>query len=293
MSKNRSPRNANRGGSRRPNTAKADRNSHKPDKPVRSGHDRRNHKAVSRSSGENSLYLFGQHPVLAALLNEDRKKHRLLATENGLNRLPQEAFQKITVELVETSQLDALVGRDSVHQGLVLDCNPLDSLDASELFHLSDASLVLVLDQITDPHNVGAILRSAVAFNADAVLLTHRNSAVETGILAKSASGALDMVRTINVRNLSKAVNELNDMGFVTVGLDSEGPLILEETLAQANSRQIGLVLGSEGKGLRQQTRESCSYLARLDMPGKIKSLNVSNATALSLYVARANLTVD
>ena len=147
-------------------------------------------------------------------------------------------------------------------------------------------AITVMLDRVTDPHNVDAILRSAVAFGVSAVLVTRRNSAVETAVLAKSASGALDMVSMIEVRNLTKALDELAKMGFSTIGLDSEGPLVLEQTVEQTSGAPITLVLGSEGKGLRQQTRETCAHLARLDMPGEIKSLNVSNAAALALYIA-------
>lgn len=250
-----------------------------------------------RSYGKNAaadqkINLYGLHSVKAALLNTLRRKHMLMATQNGLERLGEDlvAENGISIELHSTSKLDEIVGPEAVHQGLVLVCDPLDTLDASELFHLASSRLVLVLDQITDPHNVGAILRSAVAMDVDAVLVTSRNSAAETAVLAKSASGALDMVRLVQLRNLSKGLLELNDMGFTSVGLDSEGPLVLEDTLVEVNVKKLALVLGSEGKGLRQQTRETCSALARLHMPGPIKSLNVSNAAALSLYASSRHL---
>ena len=240
-----------------------------------------------KSDSPDHLYLYGLHTVRAALENPQRKKIELLASKAGLPRLGEcVAESGVTVTDTEPRVLDGLVGAEAVHQGVVLKCAPLNELDASELFHLADAKLLLVLDQITDPHNVGAILRSAVAMNVDAVLTTHRNSAVETGVLAKSASGALDMVRVIGIRNLSKALEELNSMRIATIGLDSEGPLILEETFATHDLTQVAIVLGSEGRGLREKTRETCTYLARLDMPGPIKSLNVSNAAALSLYLA-------
>ncbi len=240
-----------------------------------------------KSDSSDQLHLYGLHTVRAALENPERKKIELLASKAGLSRLGDCVAQSgVDVTVTEPRVLDGLVGVDAVHQGVVLKCEPLNELDASELFHLADAKLLLVLDQITDPHNVGAILRSAVAMGVDAVLTTHRNSAVETGVLAKSASGALDMVQVIGIRNLSKALEELNSMRIATIGLDSEGPLVLEETFAANNLSQVAIVLGSEGKGLREKTRETCTYLARLDMPGPIKSLNVSNAAALSLYLA-------
>ena len=146
---------------------------------------------------------------------------------------------------------------------------------------------MLVFDQITDPHNVGAILRSAAAFAVKAVVTTARHSPEATGVLAKSASGALEMVPMVTVQNLARALNELNDLGFLTVGLDSEG----SADLAAVELRQpLALVLGAEGKGLRQLTRDTCSAVARLDMPGEIKSLNVSNAAVLALYIGASRL---
>ena len=252
---------------------------------------RRGRRTVSAPDAQ--LRLYGLHTVNAALANPLRRKSVLNITENALPRLDEALIARsgVEVRLYEPKALDAMVGAEAVHQGVILDCEPLDGIDASELFHLADKKLVLALDQIADPHNVGAILRSGVAFGVAAVLVTKRNSAVETAVLAKSASGALDMVPMIEVRNLTKALSELADMGFATIGLDSEGPLVLEDTIAKTEGRPVALVLGSEGKGLRHQTRETCTHLARLDMPGTIKSLNVSNAAALSLYVATKNHT--
>ena len=149
------------------------------------------------------------------------------------------------------------------------------------------ARVVLALDQVTDPHNVGAILRSATAFAVDAVLTTTRHSAAESGVLAKSASGALDVVPVTSVRNLGDTLEEMKAAGFTVVGLDSEAPEPLDEVRLSA---PVCLVLGAEGKGLRQRTRELCDVLARIDMPGEIKSLNVSNAAVLSLYLVRKAL---
>ena len=254
-------------------------------------HVRNKHHGGKRAPADR-LYLYGMHTVTAALENPARNKFVLHVTENALSRLDERVVRntKVAVELTQANALDKMVTADAVHQGVVLECAPLATLDASELFHLADSRLLLVMDQITDPHNVGAILRSAVAMGVEAVLMTSRNSAVETAVLAKSASGALDMIRVVSLRNLTKGLDELNQMGFATIGLDSEGPAILEETLKQQADRPVALVLGSEGKGLRQQTRETCTALARLDMPGAIKSLNVSNAAALSLYLVSAHL---
>ncbi len=141
-----------------------------------------------------------------------------------------------------------------------------------------------MLDQVTDPHNVGAIMRSAVAFDAGALITTIRHSPTESGVLAKSASGALEMIPYIQITNLADTIDELHRLGFHTIGLDSEGPAPLEGTFA---GDKVALVLGSEGKGLRQKTRSTVKALARLDMPGAIKSLNVSNAAAIAMYAAR------
>ncbi|MEM9732965.1 MAG: RNA methyltransferase [Pseudomonadota bacterium] len=233
--------------------------------------------------------LYGLHTVRAALDNPDRVALRLFVNEAGLSRLGH-VPPNLEIRGADLGSLQALVGAEAVHQGVVLECKILDGLDASELFHLADEKLLLALDQITDPHNVGAILRSAVAMGVGAVLVTSRNAASETGVLAKSASGALDMVKMVQLRHFAKGLAELNKMGFATIGLDSEGPLELRDTLEKSGGGKVCLVLGSEGKGLRQQTRETCSALARLDMPGPIKSLNVSNAAALSLYLAHLHV---
>ncbi len=162
----------------------------------------------------------------------------------------------------------------------MLEC---DELPVKKLEDLVPGAKVLILDQVSDPHNVGAIMRSCVAMGVGGLIVTSRNSAAQSAVLAKSASGALDLIDLIEVSNLSKAIENLNAQGYQTIGLDSEGPDILENSV-QA-SLPVALVLGAEGHGLRQKTRETCSVLARLDMPGKIKSLNVSNAAMLALYV--------
>ncbi len=186
--------------------------------------------------------------------------------------------------MVRPSQIDARLGPDAVHQGLLAEADPLPSPDIETL---ALEGMVLVLDQITDPHNVGAILRSAAAFAVKAIVTTARHSPEATGVLAKSASGALELVPLVTVQNLARALTHLNERGFMTVGLDSEG----SENLSAIELRQpLALVLGAEGKGLRQLTRETCTAVARLDMPGEIKSLNVSNAAVLALYIGATRL---
>ncbi|RWM26983.1 RNA methyltransferase [Mesorhizobium sp.] len=227
--------------------------------------------------------LYGLHTVRAALDNPRRKIRKMLVTRNAAERLSiaDLAALPFKAELVEPKDIDRVTGSDAVHQGVLIEAEPLKPkrLDA-----LDDTKLVLVLDQVTDPHNVGAILRSAVAFGAGALITTARHSPQESGVLAKSASGALEHIDQIEVKNLADALGQLHEAGFQTIGLDSDGPAELEKTFA---GDKIALVLGAEGKGLRQKTRETVTSLARLDMPGAIRSLNVSNAAAVSLYAAR------
>lgn len=234
----------------------------------------------------NRLFLYGLHTVRQALANPARKKIKLFATPNALSRLEIDPQNMSNLDFEDTypKELDKLVGSDAVHQGCILEVAPLKPKSFKEI---SDSDLLLVLDQVTDPHNVGAIMRSAIAMNASALITTTRHSPTETGVLAKSASGALDIIEHIEVRNLADALQELHELGYQTIGLDSEGPDILENSVTGA---KVALVLGSEGKGLRKKTRETCKTLARIDMPGEIKSLNVSNAAALSLYIASSKL---
>lgn len=241
---------------------------------------------VASDPSDGALHLYGLHTVRAALDNPRRPVLRLRATRNALQRLgiTEGEHLPFPLDIVEPRELDRLVGADAVHQGVVADVEPLAprALDA-----LGGERLVLVLDQVTDPHNVGAILRSAVAFGAGALIATSRHSPNESGVLAKAASGALEHIALIEVRNLAEALETLKAQGFQTVGLDSEGPAVLEDSLT---GERIALVLGAEGKGLRQKTRETVATLARLDMPGAIKSLNVSNAAAIALYAAHRHL---
>jgi 23S rRNA (guanosine2251-2'-O)-methyltransferase len=224
--------------------------------------------------------LYGWHPVVEALRNGRRKLHRLLATENSARRLDEELGPALTLqpEIVRPDEINRLVEPDAVHQGLYLEADPLPS---PSLDTLSGEKVVLALDQITDPHNVGAIVRSAAAFDVEAIITTARHSPAATGVLAKSASGGLEHVPFLVVRNLGDALVTLGERGFQRIGLDSTG----DEPVDQVKLRRpVVLVLGSEGKGLRQRTRDCCDVIGRLDMPGAIKSLNVSNAAAVALY---------
>ena len=229
------------------------------------------------------VYLYGLHTVRAALDNPRRLKKELLATPNALNRLKETGdIGKVSVKETTPKELDRLLGGEAVHQGVALEVDPVSRFGLADIDPLR---LVVVLDQLTDPHNVGAILRTACAFGADAVITTARHSPRETGVMAKSASGALDLVPMIEVRNLGDALETLKERGLTVLGFDSEAPAPLR---ARTDDRPMAVVLGAEGKGLRQRTRELCDEMVRLDMPGPIKSLNVSNAAAIALFAVTA-----
>ncbi len=234
---------------------------------------------------DDTAVLYGWHTVAAALRNPARRIRRLLATENAARRLSEEKLSGAErAEIVRPHAIDERLPPDAVHQGLYAEAEPLR---APRIEELEPRGIVLVLDQITDPHNVGAIFRSAAAFAAAAIVTTSRHSPEATGVLAKSASGALEHVPFLTVQNLARGLAALKERGFFVVGLDSSG----EADLAALPLREpLALVLGAEGKGLRQLTRESCDHVARLDLPGAIKSLNVSNAAALALYIGRGRL---
>jgi 23S rRNA (guanosine2251-2'-O)-methyltransferase len=227
------------------------------------------------------------------MANPRRSIQRLVEIANAGEGLIQGSRQGLKPlphwERVEREALDRILGRDTVHQGVAARVAPLPETDIFELCDLGrdrNQAIILVLDQITDPHNVGAILRSAAAFGAIGIVLTERNAAPENGVLAKSASGALEHVPLVRVINLARALDELKSAGFWCVGLAAEA----ERTLAEAKlSGRVALCLGAEGSGLRRLTRERCDLLARLPTAGPIDQLNVSNAAAVALYeLARA-----
>jgi len=227
------------------------------------------------------VYLYGIHTVRAALDNPRREKRVLLATPNALARLKEGGpTGRVHVREVTPKELDKLLGADAVHQGAALEVEPVSRFGLNDIDPLK---LIVVLDQVTDPHNVGAILRTACAFGADALVTTQRYAPRETGVMAKAASGALDLVPLIEVRNLGDTLQLLKQRGMRVLGFDSEAPAPL---VPRSGNEALAIVLGAEGKGLRQRTRELCDEMVRLDMPGPIKSLNVSNAAAIALYAA-------
>ena len=229
-----------------------------------------------------ALWIYGIHAAAAALGNPRRKVRRIAATRNALNRLKESgAAFAVTPEIVSPRDLDQLFGPDTAHQGVAVE---VEALAPVALADVLGERLLVVLDQVTDPHNVGAIVRSAAAFGAGGIVTTGRHAPAEGAVLAKSASGGLEYVPLVSVVNLARALEELGAAGFRRIGLDSDGSLPLEVAIG---GERVALVLGAEGKGLRKGTREACDVVARLDMPGPIRSLNVSNAAALALYLAR------
>lgn len=245
--------------------------------------------AQFRPPGPDLVTIYGAHAVRAALTAGRRKLLALFATEVALSRIePIARAAGLTPRAVEARDLDARLGPDAVHQGLMLEARPLPEIDIADIE--SKSGIVLALDQITDPHNVGAILRTACAFGVDALIMTERHSPTLAGALAKAASGALEHVPIAPVVNLARALDQLQDRGYATLGLDSDGATSLETLPLQP---PLVLVLGAEGKGLRRLTRERCDVIARLDLPGPIRSLNVSNACAAALAVVGMRLRAE
>jgi len=237
---------------------------------------------AQRKPDSDRVLLFGLHAVEAALANPRRPVYALRATENAAHRLgPLIAERNLTPERVLPKDLDRQLGPDTVHQGVVLEAGPLEPVSLDDI---DPDGILLVLDQVTDPHNVGAALRSAAAFGASGLVLTERHSPPLSGVLAKSASGALDLVPLVVVKNLSQALAELGERGVLRLGLAEEADATLEETEIV---RPLALVLGAEGRGLRQLTRERCDRLCRISTASALASLNVSNAAAIALHWAR------
>lgn len=225
--------------------------------------------------------LWGRHPVEAALKNPLRQHRKLWATREGIASLDGELPPDFPVEYADVQDLARLVAKDAPHQGLVLECEPLEGTFLDEVATGDASRPIVVLDQVTDPHNVGAILRSAAAFGAAAIVTQDRHAPPEGGALAKSASGALETVPWVRVVNLARALDDLAEAGYWRIGLAGEA----EATLAQGlTSGPIALVLGAEGEGMRHNIAQHCDALARLPITSDIESLNVSNAAAVALY---------
>lgn len=235
----------------------------------------------SGRAGGGAERLWGRHAVEAALNNPERQHRKLWATREGIDSLGGELPQDFPVEYAQAADLARLVARDAPHQGLVLECDPLPDMFLSDVLGGDPARPLVVLDQVTDPHNVGAIMRSAAAFNACAILTQDRHSPPVTGTLAKSASGALEIVPWVRVVNLARALEEVADAGYWRIGLAGDSA----QTLAQALPvGPVALVLGAEGEGMRHNIHQHCDATARLPIAAEMESLNVSNAAAVALY---------
>jgi 23S rRNA (guanosine2251-2'-O)-methyltransferase len=242
--------------------------------------------ASSENRGASDVVqIYGFHSVEAALQAPRRKLIRLYATAAAAARLAgATTARRIETVVLSNEEISRRAPREAVHQGVLLEARPLAPIDLSEL---PDNGLVVVLDQVTDPHNVGAILRTCAAFAVDALVVTERHSPQLTGALAKSASGGLEHVPICSVVNLARAMQQLGDQGYQRIGLESDARQPLE---ALSVSRPLALAFGAEDRGLRRLTRENCDELARLEMPGAIKALNVSNACAVALSIVNQKL---
>ena len=262
-----SPRNQTRGNSARNSSSQSNRN---------------RAKASGSGLGPNGqIWLYGNHAVEAALANPKRKKYRLLVNEefSGTYEIGESEVQP---EFVDRQDIERLLPADAVHQGMALLVAPLD-YEAIETIcaEATDPSIVIVLDQVTDPRNIGAIMRSATAFGATAIVVPDKHTPEATPALAKAASGALDRLPMVRVTNLTRALGQLKEAGFWTIGLDANA----EQTLAQANlSGKLAVIMGAEGKGLRRLTSENCDYLVNIPIDPTADSLNVSAAATITLY---------
>ena len=233
-------------------------------------------KASNNRGGDSRVWIYGKHSAIAAINNPAREIARIVATRNTA----QELGLSGNVEITDDAKIAALVGRDAVHQGVAVHVSSLEEKDLAEI---ELGNLIILLDQITDPHNVGAILRSSSAFGASAVVTTERNSPAQTGVLAKAASGALEYVDYIRVGNLAEAITYLKKQGFWIAGMDGQA---LNSITEIKGYEKIAIVMGAEGSGLRHKTREYCDFLVKIPMNQRQESLNVSNAAAIALWEA-------
>jgi 23S rRNA (guanosine2251-2'-O)-methyltransferase len=237
---------------------------------------------------QNTVIIYGTHAVTEALLNPDRKVISLFTTQKVADSLAQYKEKVIELgrprpQIVERSVLDKKT-KNAVHQGIMVECEPLTETNVQDLViqtHKQESALILVLDQVTDPHNVGAIIRSASALGASGIVMQRKHAPELGGVVAKNASGAIEHIPVAYEINLSRAIDALNNSGFISYGLDERGTPIEE---LDSSKGKVVLVLGAEGKGLRPKVQDHCDALVRLPTHGVIQSLNVSNAAAIALY---------
>jgi len=251
------------------------------------------HSKASRKRERGSVWLFGTHPVIAALNNPERDPQRLMIVGEAATSLPEERLIGLNPERVSRAEIEARLPPGAVHQGVALLASVLAPPPIEVVFEATAPRLAVVLDRVTDPHNVGAIVRSAAAFRASAVILTERHAPPLSGTLAKAAAGALETMPVVRVVNLARALDRLKLEGFRVIGLDLAASRTLADALDGANvtggarasaPEDVALVLGSEGRGLRRLTAERCDERVRLPIDTAVESLNVSNAAAIALY---------
>lgn len=242
-------------------------------------HGRRGQRGTAKHTERHGRYwLYGAHAVASALANPQRTVRRILSLRDAAFAFPLESHHP-KPEILEQKEMVLLLGPDAVHQGVAIEVEPLDQPFLEEVIR-GNAPLVF-LDQVTDPHNVGAILRSAAAFGAAAVIIPKDNSASETAVMAKAASGALDIVPLVTVTNLATALRDVQEAGYWVAGLAGDA----KQTFAEAKlGKKTALVLGAEGRGMRRLTAESCDILVKLPIDSRMESLNVSNAAAIALF---------
>ena len=243
-----------------------------------------------KAAASETVWLFGLHAVRDALLNPARTKLQLILTKNAHDKLAEAVAESgMTPEVVDPRKFNAPLDPQSVHQGAALEVKALDWGPLNQVCagHPDRVPRVVMLDRVTDPHNVGAILRSAEVFGACAVIGTRHHSAPETGALAKTASGALERQPYLRVRNLADAMVELRAMGYLILGLDGEAEIDIEAAIEGKRDQPVALVLGAEGPGLREKTKDTCDALVKIEFAAAFGSLNVSNAAAVGLYAAK------
>lgn len=235
----------------------------------------------------DTLWLYGLHAVTAALQNPNRRRHRLIATSNGSESLDISNIMgesALTPEIVDRLDIDAICGEDAVHQGVALLVSPLKEMHIEDIIDTTKdkpSSTIVVLDQASDPRNIGSVMRTARAFGADAIILQDRNSPPETATMAKAASGAMEYIPLVRVTNLARAMWAMKDAGFWVAGLDGYAEKSIDQ--ADITEKQV-IVLGAEGSGLRRLTRETCDQTVKIPIDENAESLNLSNAAAIALY---------
>ncbi len=278
--KRQSPGKANSQPRKKTNQSNRNRNHHTPN----SGRERQRTDTFIKPKSTNGYFLFGRNSVEAALKNKNRECVQLIGTEKALSNASITSIRPAinTVKIDDPSILDATVGTESPHQGILLEVRPLPSIDLFDLKPIDgQKNIILMLDQVTDPHNVGACVRSASAFGARAIITQDRNSPSESGTLARSAAGGLETLPWLRVANLAQSLDTLKEMGYWHVGLDGN----TEDRIRDINlGDNLVVVMGSEGKGMRPLTRKHCDAIAKIPMSGRVESLNVSNAAAIALY---------